>query len=112
MAGQWDRGQSSVHNTGRRFSLTCNNKDSLRIQSPCPRPNPSVTVCKLTRVPTKADWMRQTRPDQTRPDPNPEENTKMSEPTNYLELTREVDMQPTPPPPPMADFNMLHEQVT
>ena len=37
----------------------------------------------------------------------------MSEPTNYVGIEpREVDMQPTPPPPPTADFNMLHEQVT
>ena len=36
----------------------------------------------------------------------------MSEPTNYLETELgEVDMQSTPPPPPTADFNMLHEQI-
>ena len=37
----------------------------------------------------------------------------MSEPTNHLEIEpRKVDMQPIPSPPPTADFNMLHEQVT
>jgi len=37
----------------------------------------------------------------------------MSEPTNHLGIEpREVDMQPTPPPPPTSDLNMLHEQVT
>jgi len=37
----------------------------------------------------------------------------MSESTNHLGIEpREVDMQPTPPPLPTADFNMLHEQVT
>ena len=37
----------------------------------------------------------------------------MSESTNHLEIEpRDIDMQPTLPSPPMADFNMLHEQVT
>ena len=36
----------------------------------------------------------------------------MSEPTNHLGIEpREVDMLLTPPLPPTADFNMLHEQV-
>ena len=35
----------------------------------------------------------------------------MDESTSYLgRKLRDVEMQPTPPPP--ADFNMLHEQVT
>jgi len=37
----------------------------------------------------------------------------MTEPINHLGVEpRDIDMQPTPPPPPTADFNMLHEQVT
>ena len=39
--------------------------------------------------------------------------TQMTEPINHLGVEpRDVDMQPTPPPLPTADFNMLHEQVT
>ena len=37
----------------------------------------------------------------------------MSEPANHLgHGSRDIDMRPTPLPPPAVDFNMLHEQVT
>ena len=50
--------------------------------------------------------------DKDRPTPR-RRTTRTSEPTNHLGIEpREVDMLPTPPPPPTADFNMLHEQVT
>jgi len=65
---------------------------------------PKDTCCsRLDKKPARTDT------DQRHPAPR--NYTTMSEPTDHLEREpRDVDMQPTPPPP--VDFNMLHEHVT